>query len=282
MGESFGNGVLDSACSRTVCGEVWMREYLKTLSRKQLTKVKDYSKRHNYRFGDGVIVKAIARKRIPIVLRGTKYMIVVDVVRNEIPLLISKSSMKKLNAILDFTNDVVIVNKKTIPLHCTSTGHYCIPVSRCDLDTDVSNIVLHMENLEDMDRDMKLKKAKKLHTQFAHPPKEKLLKLISVSQVFQDKEFTDCIREVSDNCSTCLKYKHASLRPVVALPISNKFNEVVCMDLKEYVHNKIWILHLIDSKTRYSAAALITNKHKETIIKAVYRIWIIDLYILTR
>merc|ERR1712215_103609 len=46
------------------------------------------------------------------------------------------------------------------------------------------------------------------------------------------------------------------------------------MDLKEYVHNKYWILHLIDSATRYSVATLITTKHQDEILRNIYLMWI--------
>ena len=82
------------------------------------------------------------------------------------------------------------------------------------------------------------------------------------------------IEEWCDSCEICQKYKKPPLRPIVGLPLADKFNQVVCMDLKEYVHNKYWILHLIDSATRYSAAALITTKHQDEIIRKVYLIWI--------
>ena len=36
--------------------------------------------------------------------------------------------------------------------------------------------------------------------------------------------------------------------------MSDKFNKVVSMDLKEYIHNKSWILNMSDSATRYSVA----------------------------
>ncbi len=32
LGESFGKGILDSACTKTVAGQVWLDEYLATLS----------------------------------------------------------------------------------------------------------------------------------------------------------------------------------------------------------------------------------------------------------
>ncbi len=53
------------------------------------------------------------------------------------------------------------------------------------------------------------------------------------------------------------------MRPVVSLPLATAFNEVVCLDLKEFKHNKVWIFHLIDASTRYTAARLITTKKKD-------------------
>ena len=72
----------------------------------------------------------------------------------------------------------------------------------------------------------------------------------------------------------CIAYKAAPLKPVVSLPLANKFNQVVCLDLKEYVHNKVWILHMIDAATRYSQARLITTKRKEEIDKKIFEMWI--------
>ena len=48
------------------------------------------------------------------------------------------------------------------------------------------------------------------------------------------------------------------------------------MDLTEYIHNKVWILHFIDDATRYSAARLIRTKDPDEIIQHVY--FIINLY----
>jgi hypothetical protein len=56
--------------------------------------------------------------------------------------------------------------------------------------------------------------------------------------------------------------------------LSERFNEVVCMDLKEFEHNKTWILHIIDSATRYSAACLINTKKKDVIVARIFQTWI--------
>ena len=39
-------------------------------------------------------------------------------------------------------------------------------------------------------------------------------------------------------------------------------NEVVCIDLNKYKHNKVWILHLINGDFRYSASCLVGTKNK--------------------
>ena len=101
----------------------------------------------------------------------------------------------------------------------------------------------------------------------------KLQKLVSNSNI-KDSEFLQCIKKVCNDCEICQRYKPQPLKPAVSLPIANKFNQVVCLDLKEFHHNKIWILHMIDATTRYSAARLIKTKRKEEIIRNIFDMWI--------
>ena len=84
----------------------------------------------------------------------------------------------------------------------------------------------------------------------------------------------ELLKEVDDECETCEQYTKARLRPVVGLPLATHFNEVVCMDLNEYTHHKVWILYLIDATTRYTAATLIKTKKEAEVIKRVFAIWI--------
>ena len=57
------------------------------------------------------------------------------------------------------------------------------------------------------------------------------------------------------------------------MPLADKFNQVVCMNLKEYIHNKTWILNTIDSTTRYLAACLVFSKQQDDIGQSIYQIW---------
>ena len=104
--------------------------------------------------------------------------------------------------------------------------------------------------------------AKKLHQQFNHPPSEKMIKYVKDSGVNDDNLF-HAIKEVGERCDTCKKYRKSRPHPVVAFPKATEFNETVAMDLKIYLNNKIYFLHMIDHATRYSAACVIKSKKKE-------------------
>ena len=274
--ECLGKALLDSACTKTVCGNTWLNMYLDTLHGDDKSLVEVLYSDTKFRFGDGVEVTSSKLVKIPAYIGHKKVMICTDVVSNEIPLLLSRSSMKKSNMILNFVNDTVSVLGEDIELECTVSGHYCIPLSNTllDIDSKFYNIVLHTTALKGLTRSEKSKKAMKLHQQFAHCSKERLIKLVKESKNFDDKEFLETLEECCDNCEFCQQTKKAPLKPIVGLSLANKFNQVVCMDLKEYKHNESWILHLIDSATRYSAACLVTTKHQDEIIQNIYLMWI--------
>ena len=53
-----------------------------------------------------------------------------------------------------------------------------------------------------------------------------------------------------------------------------QFNEMVCMDLKEIVHGKTWLFHLIDSLAKYSVARVVDTKAQEVIVQHIFTMWI--------
>ena len=62
-----------------------------------------------------------------------EYFLSVQIVKTDIPLLLSLGSMKKLGMNLDLPNDRVIIkdssrNKKVFKLNVSTTGHYVIPI----------------------------------------------------------------------------------------------------------------------------------------------------------
>lgn len=185
-----------------------------------------------FKFGDGKECIANENVILPVVIGKNLYKLSVDVVDNELPLLISRKSMKSLGIKLNFERDLIEIENMKIPLYISSSGHYCIPLTPCDLDVKYSNIILHAANISGLSRIDKMKKALKLHRQFPHASKEKLIKLVKSSGMKENKEFFKCIEECCDTCDTCKMYKRPYHRPIVCLPIADRFNQVLCMDLK--------------------------------------------------
>ena len=58
------------------------------------------------------------------------------------------------------------------------------------------------------------------------------------------------------------------------VPLADFFDHLVSMDLKEPRAGKVWILHLIDAASRYSAASLIKTKKQNAAVARIFQIWV--------
>ena len=147
VGETLGMAVLDSGCTKNVCGEGWLNCYLDTLA------------------------KSMKKVFLPSVIGERSVLIETDVVKCDIPLLLSKDAMKKAAMQIDFKADVVKIFGKPSKLFFTSTGHYCIPIVEQlnHLKPKVQEHLSLFVNFDKTKTEEKLKLAKKLHLQFSHP-----------------------------------------------------------------------------------------------------------------
>ena len=126
--DSKGCGVLDSGCTKTVCGKRWLQDYMNNLSDYERSMVKEESSPATFTFGDGVAVKSTKKLTLPCMIGGLRGKVVTDVVDCDIPLLLSKKSMKSVGMILNFKDDSVKVKNKYIKLRSTTSGHYALPM----------------------------------------------------------------------------------------------------------------------------------------------------------
>ena len=276
VSETWSSAVLDCGATSTVCGKAWFEEYCNNLSEVDQRKITSSPGEKSYQFGDGKQVHAIKTATIPIKLGKHPAVLHTDVVDADIPLLLSKAAMKKANMQLDFHQDCIKVYGQEIPLVTTSNGLYSMPITKqkCLIENLEKSHRQESITLAVRDNKSNHEIAKKLHRSFAHPSSEKLIKLVNSAgpQWSENNELKTLIKQTTEECQTCKIFKKPPPRPVVALPMSSKFQEVVAMDLKFY-QGKI-ILHLIDLFSRLSAAIIIPNKSRDTIIKGIFRIWI--------
>ena len=188
--EALGMAVLDSVCTKTVTSETWLNLFIDTLTEEDKKLVNIRPSDMNFQFGDGIEVNSAEIVKFPAVIGTKKVMTVANIVKNDIPLLLSRASMKRAEMVLDFETDTAEVLGNKVNLHCTSSGHYCLPLTNLLLQDKPNScvlIVLHTLNLKQLSRSEKMKKAMKLHRQFSHASKEKLCKLVKESKDFSDR-----------------------------------------------------------------------------------------------
>ena len=262
MAESVGYGVLDSACTKTAAGEIWMNGYLATLSEQEKMNAKNSERktRSIYHFGDGAESSSLKTLDLSMVIGNKKSNIEVDVGTNKIPLLISKPTMTSLGMKIDFAKHEVTVDDQTMKLGSTSSDYYCVPVS-CMVREDCK-VTFNVERVIGSSTDEKKRKAVKLHRQMCHASSVRLQRLLKNAGC-KDNEFMKCVENCCENCEFCRKYKKTYSRPVVGFPVAEHFNQVVCIDLKEVEKGKLCFFHMIDGATRYTAASIIRTKKKE-------------------
>ena len=126
ISETFNKALLDSGCTKTVCGEVWLEHFLQSLSYEEYKQVENFEGYNIFKFGDGNKIKSIKLVKFPVVIAETVATITTDVVKYNIPLLLSKEAMKKAKTQIDFQQDKIYIFGKKIDIQFTSTGHYCI------------------------------------------------------------------------------------------------------------------------------------------------------------
>ncbi|XP_024125019.2 uncharacterized protein LOC112144625 [Oryzias melastigma] len=273
--ESQGSAIIDTACTRTVCGEKWLESYIKDLNRSQIHKMMQTESQscRPFRFGDGQVVYSNRKVKLPAKIGQTKCHIESEVVPADIPLLLSKMSLKRAGTVLDMENDRVVMFKEQIPLELTSSGHYCVDirdetaeVTYSEAESEVLVVTAEMSPKE------KQKILLKLHKQFGHASADRLQRLIQ-SSGNNDKDCLSILQQIIHECEICQKHQRSKPKPAVGLPMASEYNETVAMDLHE-LEPGVWYLHIIDHFTRFSAGNIVRSKKPSEIINSFIHSWI--------
>ena len=275
LGETLGLAVLDSGCSKTVCGSVWIQSYCDTLSVQDRQYLKKCDSIGKFRFGDGKTYDSLYSLTIPFYVGNNRHFLTTDVVNCDVPLLLSRESLEKANAIIDFQKAEVTFLNHCIPVIITNSGHYCLPLTRnFAISNKYTQTILFNFKMcgKDVTNEDLKKKVLKLHKQFAHPHPDRLLNLLKEADIHNSSVF-ELVKEVSASCEVCKRYKKSPLRPVVGFPLARDLNECVAVDLKQ-IGDNFYILHIIDHLTRFSQACVIRSKKKGVIVKGLLENWV--------
>ena len=250
-----------------------MEVFLDTLSEEELKQVQYHDNNRRYKFGSGDPISSTKAVTIPCHIAGKNVNIKCSIVAARVPMLLSRKSMKRAEMIVDFGKDELTVFGKNVKLDQTTAGHYYLPLNKAIKKLQNDEVVLYCKVPLSQQSDEQLhKSAIKLHRNFGHTTYDKLKKTVEAAGEGSQK-LLSMLEEISENCDTCKRHMKVPPRPVVSVPIGTQFLEVVAMDLKHWRDN-IWILHLIDSFSRYSSGCIVRNKKPETIVNGIFECWV--------
>ncbi|CAC5413707.1 unnamed protein product [Mytilus coruscus] len=259
------SAIIDTACTRTVCGENWFKQLLERTG-----DISTMTNSRAFKFGDGKVVNSFMRATIPAQIGSTNCKIETEIVKADIPLLLSKASLKKAGTVLDFKNDRAIMFNKPVELEFTSSGHYCVNIVKTKPEIHVNSEENVLNITDDTSTAEKRKTLVKVHKQFGHATFNRLAKLLKKAGM-NNADILDLLRSVCENCDICMTNKRPSSKPVVGLPLTPEFNETVAVDLHELEHN-VWYLHIIDEFTRFSAGSGMKTKKGSEFVKKFFGI----------
>ena len=150
---------------------------------------------------------------LPCVIADIEVNIITDVLDSDIPLLLSKDAMKRAGTCLNFKDDNVTMLKKKIPLSCTSSGHYYIPITKPLPNKCKFKHILFIKEISSKNTAEKIKIETKLHRQFSHPSSKKLCNIVKNAGV-TDPEFIKILQTLPSSCELCICYKKTEPKPV--------------------------------------------------------------------
>ena len=265
VGDSSDECLLDSCCTFNVMGQQWKDKFFNNFSETDLKEVKIEKASTRYRFGGEQPIPATERVTFPCYILGERTKLVADVVPRDVPFLMSKAEMKARGFKIDFDTDSLTVKDKCHELETTYNGHFKLPLWTYE---EVELCV------NEMTYDEKKAMITKLHRQFRHQPAYVTEGLLRRAEILTP-ELRKLNVETAINCDICKVYKRSPPRPVVALPIASKFNDVVAMDLKVLSLTKgVYVIHFIDLFTRFSKAAVIKSKERKVVVDSFINTWI--------
>ena len=212
-GETLGSAVLDSGSTSTVCRTKWYKYFLETLTDAQKKKIVKIKGVRTFKFGDGNKLNSLYKVSLPCVITDIEVCTITDVVNSDIPLLLSKDAMKRAGTCLNFEDDMVTMLKKKIPLSCTSSRHYYIPITKPLPDKCKFKHILLIKEIPSKNTAEKIKIATKLHRQFSHPSSKKLCDLVKNAGV-ADHEFIKILQTLPNSYELCICNK-TERKPIV-------------------------------------------------------------------
>ena len=266
--------VLDTGCIRTVAGKVWMNHLLASMNDETQKLIQTNVSNNSLKFGVGSAQKSLGEYVVPIKLGTKNFMLTTDVIETDIPCLLSKTAMIKSSMIINMANNSIDMFGQKFDMVNVPSGHSAVVIEPYNLSKadEFYSFVTLEENTE-----YDLKKIKHIHEQLGHPGRH-TMEIMLRNAGFLNMNMKTTLNKLYETCATCFIHKKAKTKPKVSAPMSQNFNETICMDLKVWPKHGVIILYIIDTFSRFTAAFIIPNKKPESILKPFLDSWILTRF----
>ena len=269
--QGYGQVVLDSGCVKSVGSTVRVNGFINTLHPATRAQIKVEPSSRVFKFGGGQKRKSVGTFYIPCSLNNKNIVLVMDAVeQDDLPLLLSKESMKKAGVTVDYVNDTAMFFNQKVQLKENEAGHYVIQLADYIHGEEEWSVMWSSEGKDD---DEAMEDLARMHHGMGHPS-QKSFELMLKNDGSLTKNVHDLVNKLYKLCVTCYKFKKSKPIPKVAPPMSRHVNDCMTIDLKLYPKLGKNVMYMIDDFSRYVTAAVIHDKEAVTITKEFLDKWV--------
>ena len=287
--EAEGAAGLDSCCSRTIMGKRWFETYKKKLPDDMRKKIRGPIKSPvNFTFGDGNSLKSLGTYVLPLSLHGYNAMIGVELVKSDIPLLLSKQTMSRCAMVLDFQKMKTIVFGRAENMKESSVGHpiiRVIPRQREPFVKDEEVLLVDQQEVlistrylskKDLTEEEQRLTIRKVHKQFGHLSSKKFYEFFRKSSInWTPGLLKEELKKIEKTCEGCQLKRRRPDKPAACIPHADGFNQCVGIDLKvESGPGGGIILYVIDMWSKLMQGCYVPSKKPEHIVAGILDCWI--------
>ena len=126
---SPGFGIIDSGCSRTLVGQQTLNDFMRLYQEKEMDVPESKPQQNLFRFGNGQEELSERVVSMPVRLHGKRGRIEAAIIKGRAPLLLSRNTLKSLDAKLDFAAETVsLQGGPPRPLQVNASGQFILNV----------------------------------------------------------------------------------------------------------------------------------------------------------
>ena len=269
--QGYSQVVLDSGCVKSVGSTARVNGFINTLHPATRARIKVEASNRVFKFGGGQKRKSVGTFYIPCSLNNKNIVLVMDAVeQDDLPLLLSKESMKKAGVTVDYVNDTAMFFDQNVKLKENEAGHYVIQLADYNHSDEECSVMWTSKGKSD---DEMLEDLARMHHGMGHPS-QKSFELMLKNDGSFTKHVHGLVNKLYNSCVTCHKFRKSKPTPKVAPPMSRNVNDCITIDLKLYPKLGRNVIYMIDDFSRYVVASSVPNKEAVTITKEFLDKWV--------